>query len=313
MVSSTLYPTNARDVEIYSNNVVAKFRRTHACGCTVILIGGVTAIIANDHGRGWQESLSCDRDVFGASTAYNPTGDGSLDDSTGTTTETNTLGVWVSPDAKKLRVRRQGAFWLGPGDVGAAAAADTQPSQFIFDKTITAGYGHTNLWRVQLDVIVPTRANVQAMSLLVTEATCLYFSTAAPGSMNVAEDWDYATEGLSAIPGGEMSPLGPTFRSARPVISNAGGTMCGAIYPISKSSSPPPGATDGNIILGRAGDHRVTDHSPTTILNPDVQIAWDFAGGIPAGTLSFESLVALGTKAQVTDALAYAKANYPSP
>lgn len=277
-------------------------------GCSSLIIGGVESIIANDHGRGWQESLSCDRDVFAASTAYNPTGHGSRDDSTGAFTESNILGAWASADGKVLRTRVQGAFWLGQGDVGAAAAVDSTPSQFIFDKTITAGYlGNANTWRIQLDVIVPTRANVQAMTLLVVEATCLYFNTAGPASMTVAEDWDYVTEGLTTIQADNMLPAGPTFRAARPIISNVAGTMCGGIYGIRKSTS--------NGVLSRAGDYRVTDHNGdgSTIMNPDVQITDDYAGGIAAGTQSYEVLVGLGTKAEVLAAFTVMKAQRPAP
>lgn len=320
-MSAILYPTKFRDWELTSgtgaDKVTIKGRRTHAAGVTSATIGGVESQIANDHGRGLQESCSLDRDIFGSPTAWNPTGHGSQDDSTGSTSESVPLGVWLSPDGTKVRTRVQAAYWLGPGDVGAAPAADTTPSPAIFDKTITASYGgQAGLFRVDLSLVIPTKANIQAMGLLVTEALCLYFNTAGPASMSVAEDWDYATEALSAIPAGEMLPAGPTFRSARPVISNAGGTMCGAIYSVTKSSGPlPAGAVDGNSVLSRAGDHRVTDHNSAgaTIMNPDVQIAWDFAAGIPAATYVYEVYFALGTKANVLSLLTWLKTNVPSP
>lgn len=316
-MSAILFPTSFRDWELRSGTVVMKGRRTHAAGITSITIGGVESQIANDHGRGCQESCSLDRDLFGSPTGWNPTGHGSRDDSTGASSESVPLGVWIAPDGSKVRTRVQAAYWLGPGDVGAAPAVDSTPSPAIYDKTITASYGgQAGLFRIDLSLIIPTKANIQAMGFLVTEALCLYFNTAGPASMTVAEAWDYATEGLSTIPAGEMLPAGPTFRAGRPVVSNVAGSMCGAIYSVTKSSGPlPAGAVDGNSILSRAGDHRVTDHNTdgATIMNPDVQIAWDFAAGIPAATYSYEVYLALGTKASVLSLLTWLKANVPAP
>lgn len=288
--------------------------RARCAGIISVLHSATQIASAADHGRGFQISANCDRDLYGAG-GYNPTEQGSNADGAGNTTHSVSHSRVVAPDLSYSRVVTRPAFWYVPGlgaqpDAPLGSINGTQPSNWEFERRVTANWlSNKNIFRWDTRITVPSdfqqSSGTPDFRLLVSENIAVYLINSVFGV-----DEDYHADGtLTTIPAGDMSSAGPTFRATPPVISNAGGTHAVGIYNLTHSDAT------SKAFLSRAGDYRVTDYTPGfDIINPDCQIpAYFGASRIPAGQYHFITFACIGTKTEVLTAMDLLRTTYGYP
>jgi hypothetical protein len=136
---------------------------------------GKEFINSDDHGRNFQIAAAFN----GHYECYNPTEGGSLSDGGANSPSTSQVFKYAIPATNMFYTGSYPAFWLRPGEgqfapvwgncnsPGKAAVNTTWLSNYLFYKTITAGYVLQNVIKVDTSMYIPEAVNEAAIESLV--------------------------------------------------------------------------------------------------------------------------------------------------
>jgi hypothetical protein len=244
---------------------------------------GVEFIDSLDHGRQLQSAASFDAAKGGrfVPECYNPTEAGSRRDHVGPHSTSRILYQHSTPT--ELTTRTRAAFWLAPGERsdGEPALNRETLSQHLFTKTLLLNDGgdpHRIRYRITFTLPAGERHNLAQF-----EAVTGYM----PPRFGTFEAFDAKAERLVPLsdgPGEQAMPV---------VFSTANGSHAMGIIEAERPAVECRGPGYGRFRF--AAERVVKWNAVYRITNP---------AGVPAGDYSFDTIVAVGTRADVRRVLA---------